>query len=121
MKIKDENIILKTDQKIIFDDNGSYKAIYHSNGKLIVEDIKLSLDEIDDGTNYVRSKNNFDDILLNKLTGVADGATVGATWGSDIINQPSNTHLFKNLINSETWVVNSTGSQLNFNENGTPE
>jgi len=48
----------------------------------------------------------------------ADNATVGATWGTDVTGQPSDARLFGNLLDSESWVVGSSGSQTGFSQNG---
>jgi len=45
----------------------------------------------------------------SKLAGIADGATVGATWGSNINGQPSDTLLLNNLIDSSIWEAGQTG------------
>tara|TARA_R110000744_G_scaffold5250_2_gene18313 strand:+ start:382 stop:3435 length:3054 start_codon:yes stop_codon:yes gene_type:complete len=66
-----------------------------------------------------------DTALLNANTTPSDigytgdlAATAGATWGTDISSQPSDNRLFNNLLDSESWVVGSSGSQTGFNQNG---
>jgi len=59
--------------------------------------------------------------LWNGVSGTgrpADDATVGATWGTDLIGKPSDSRLFSNLLKVEDWVIGTTGSQGSFSQNG---
>jgi hypothetical protein len=46
------------------------------------------------------------------------GATLGATWGTDISEQPSDNQLLNNLLDPEVWVVGSIGDQGTWNDSG---